>query len=222
MATDQERLRTHIIQCAVESIPRPFLEEVHRRTATAYRDVFHEVKQDPTVLDEQRLLKLAQDRVFRMERELSEAAKAHDLPITAKPVAENNWSYAYVVSGRFGITQAYIPPNDRFPHPAKYRDELARASGVPRLPLDDPREIYEAKDFYALFAHTQIGSRFTEEHQGLGVLRLCVPSGNGDKLNRWALKLSVVELMSHYPSEAPQAKPQRAPTWKRDLKRGGL
>ena len=147
---------------------------------------FADVKADPATLSEHRLPKLIQDRVFRMEWELAEAAKAHGLPYTAKPLPENKWAYTYVICGSFGLTQAYVQTAGSVPIPAKYREDLAKAAGIPRLPIDDPAEIYQSKEFYALLAHNPVGKLFAEEDQRLGTLQLCVPCKdmNGVGLSR--------------------------------------
>jgi hypothetical protein len=212
MATDDELQRAHLLARVVKGIPRAFLEDFFKRTAAAYSDRFQLVKHEPTTLEEHRLSKLLADRVFRMDWELKKSADAHGLIATSRPVAENNWSFTYVIAGDIGLTQSYVPTIDELPKAAKFRDELAMAGNIPRLPLDDPAEIYQPKKFYALLAHNPIGRHFTEEDQKLGSLQLCIPYKD---MNGWALTMSVPELLSYYPVTTKEAEPTRAPTWKR-------
>lgn len=217
MATDAERLRKYLVEQAVINIPRGFLGELQRRTPAAYQDQFQQVDHDPTTVQEQRLARLIQDRFFRMEWELSQAAKAQGMPATSKPLPENSWQHTYVSAGAFGLTQSYVTAMGVLPQAAKFRDDLAKAARVPRLPIDDPKEIYELKEFYGLFAHNPIGRMFTERDQKLGSLQLCIPYHD---MKGWALEISVIELLAHYPAEAKKVEPKRAPTWKRSPSRG--
>ena len=217
MATDQELLRDHLLGRIIANVPRGYLQEVERRTQAAYRSKFADVKDDPTTLGEHRPWKLVHDRMFRMDWELAEAAKAHGLRYTTKPLPENKWAYTYVVAGTFGLTQAYVQTVGALPIPAKYREDLAKAAGIPRLPLDDPKEIYEPKEFYGLLAHNPVGRLFTADDQKLGTLQFCIPSKD---MNAWAFEMSVPELLSNYPSEIEKPETERGPTWKRDPRRG--
>jgi len=216
MATDTERLRKYLAEQVVINIPRGFLDEIQRRTSAAYQDQFQQVDHDPTTVQEQRLARLIQDRFFRMEWELSQAAKAQGMPATSKPLPENSWQHTYVSTGAFGLTQSYVTAMGVLPQPAKFRDDLAQAARIPRFPIDDPKEIYELKKFYGLFAHNPIGRTFSERDQKLGSLQLCIPYHD---MKGWALEISVVELLAHYPVEAKKVEPTRSPTWKRRLSR---
>lgn len=215
MATDQEQLKVHITRCAVASIPRGFLEDFQRRAVHVYKETFQEVQADPTTLPEQRPAKLILTRVFRMEWEFAQAAKTQGLNVTSHPIPENGWSYTYVVVGDFGLTQSYIQDHGALPQPARFREAHAMRAGVPRLPLDEPEEIFKLRKFYALFAHTPFGKRFDEEHQTLGSLQLCVPCR---KMNAWGFEMGIVELLSHYPAAVESGKiaPTRraTPEWK--------
>lgn len=91
MATDQEALRQHVLERIIENVPRDYLAEFARRAQVAYVDKFSEVRHDPATLDEHRLHKLLQDRMFRMDWELAETAKAHALHYTTKLLPENTW-----------------------------------------------------------------------------------------------------------------------------------
>jgi hypothetical protein len=212
MATDYELVRQHIIDRAVDQVPRAFIEEFHERARRAYSEEFAEVSHNPTTLQHQRVFKLNQDRCFRLDWELYECAKGHGLIATANFLPENQWFHAYVVSGAFGITQSYVHALGDLPHPAKFRDRLAEAARCPRLPFDDPEEIFAVKEFYALFAHNPVGRTFTEEHQRLGSLMFCVPSRD---MRSWVAEISFPELISFYPAKKATRKVGRAPTWKR-------
>lgn len=188
---------------------------MHRLPA-AYDAVFAEVHSDPTTLAEHKLNKLIATRCFRIDWELHEAAKKHGLAVTAKPLPENTWHYTYISTGGFGLTQSYVQKMGSLPQPAKFRENLASASKMPRLPIDDVSEIYAAKDFYGLLAHNPVGQKFDEDSQKMGGLQLCVPFPD---MKGWALEISVAELLSHYATEPKRKDRSTEPTWKPDTKR---
>jgi hypothetical protein len=212
MATDEEVVRARILEQTVAHVPRAFVEEYHERAKRAYSEEFTEVFHCPRTLDHQRIFKLNQNRCFRLDWELYECAQRHGLIATANLLPENQWYHAYVVSGAFGITQSYVQALGDLPHPAKFRDRLAEAARCPRLPLDDPEEIFAVKEFYALFAHNPVGRAFTEDHQRLGSLMFCVPSKD---MRAWVAEISAPELISLYPAKKVVKKIGRGPTWKR-------
>lgn len=140
------------------------------------------------------------------------AAKAAGLPYTAKELAENDWHYTYVVAGKFGFTQSYVTAMGALPQPAKFRSDLASAASVPRLALDAPPEVFLPRRLYGLFAHNPIGRSFTEDHQKLGSLQLCIPF---KKMDGWALEIGVLELLSRYPAATKAGVAERGPNWKK-------
>lgn len=218
MATDEVQMRQHILAQATTSIPKAFLVEAQERIRRAYLEEFAAVDHNVTTLPEQQIFKLNQDRCFRIDWELHEAAKAHGLNITAKELPYNRWHHTYVTAGVFGLTQSYVPKVGDLPQPAKFRDALAEAANCPRLPLDDSAEIYTVKDFYALFAHTPVGRRFVEEEQKLGTLMFCVPDRT---MKSWALSVGVAEIIALYPAEEKGMKEGRTvPTWRRSKDAG--
>lgn len=216
MPTDYERVREYILENAVTNVPRPFVEEYAERARRAYSEVYAEVAANPATLEHQRIFKLNQDRCFRMDWELYTCAKAHGLIATANLLPENQWCHAYAVSGSFGITQSYVQAVGDLPAPARYRERLAEAAKCPRLPFDDPEEIFAVKEFYALFAHNPVGKTFTEENQRLGSLMFCVPSKD---MRSWAADISVAELLALYPATKVTRKVGPSPTWKAREKR---
>ena len=109
MATDEELQREFLLSKIVESVPRDFLQDFWKRSFAAYADRFHLVRHEPTTLEEHRLPKLLQDRVFRMDWELKQSARSHGLLVTSRPIAENSWCFTYVVAGDVGLTQSYVP-----------------------------------------------------------------------------------------------------------------
>ena len=212
MNTDEILLREHILKQAVASIPKGFLLEVQGRFRRAYLEEYSEVQHSMTTLAEQRLFKLCHNRCFRMDWELSEAARAHGLNVTTKELPLNKWHHTYVTCGAFGLTQSYIPRVGDLPHPARFRESLAAAANCPRLPLDEPEEIYSVKDFYGLLAHTPVGRCFSEAEQKLGTLMLCVPDRT---MKSWALSCSVPDLVAMYPEVRESKETGRTlPTWK--------
>ncbi|PSM17117.1 hypothetical protein [Nitratireductor sp. StC3] len=218
MATDEEQMRQHILAQATRSFPKAFLMEALDRIRRAYLEEFSAVAHNVTTLAEQRIFKLNQDRCFRIDWELHEAAAAHGLNVTAKELPYNKWHHTYVTAGAFGLTQSYVPRAGDLPQPAKFRDALAEAANCPRLPLDDSAEIYSAKEFYALFAHTPVGRRFSEDEQKLGTLMFCVPDRT---MKSWALSVGVPEIIALYPADEKAKKEDRTvPTWRRDKDAG--
>ncbi len=219
--TAEEEQKQLVINGLVGSVHKTFLETLRRRFEVAYADTFLEVRHSKLVVDEQRLTKLRQDRHFRMEWELGEAAKAVGIPCTARQLPENDYSFVYASAGAVGMTQSYVPYIGAKPQPAKFRDELAKAGRIPRLDLgDEPAETFRLKDFYALIAHNPIGPQFTEDQQKLGSIQLCVPDGESKS---WALEIGLLELLGHYPVETKRRVSHRAPKWKTgaDKKKGG-
>jgi len=212
-----EELRGHIIDTVVREIPKGFLMEFGDRVLRAYDDTFESVNNSPTVLHEQRLSRLRALRPFRMDWELVQAASSWGLSVSAEPLAENDWKYAYAVSGSFGLTQSYVQKLGALPRPAKFRDQLANYARMPRLEFDNPSEIYEPRNFYGLLAHNPVGWRFDKDHQKLGSLQFCVPFGG---MSGWAFEMSVSELVSRYPvvTEKVTTDESRSPKWKPAVK----
>ncbi len=136
------------------------------------------------------------------QRRLSISASSSSIRIVA-----SDW-----IGNSFGITQSYVQALGDLPHPAKFRERLAEAAKCPRLPFDDPEEIFAVKEFYALFAHNPVGRTFTEDHQRLGSLTFCVPSKD---MRGWVTEISIPELISFYPARKAARKSGRGPTWKR-------
>ncbi len=209
-----DRLREQIVAAATTDIPKSFLEDLSSRAKLAYSDTYQEVAQSRTVLREQRLAKIRQTRPFRMDWELAQAAQSAGLAYSAKELAENDWSYAYVVAGNFGFTQSYVPTLGALPQSAKFRDDLAAAARIPRLAIDAPEEVFQPRRFYGLFAHNPIGRTFTEDHQKLGSLQLCVPFEN---MSGWALEIGVLELIAGFPTATKDDVAGRGPNWKKDV-----
>jgi hypothetical protein len=213
---DIDKLKAHIKAQAVNSFPRELLVDLMKRCERAYLDTFAEVAHSVTILPEQRIHKLRQERCFRMDYELAKAAEKFDIPYTAKPLAENDWQYTYVTTGDFGVTQSYVQRMGCLPNSAKFRDTLAKASNIPQLPLEDDAEIFTPRKFYALFAHNPVGAAFEEAKQKLGSIQLCVPYGC---MKKYALEVSIAELLAEYPSVAKPTVAIPAPTWKKAPKR---
>ena len=213
---DIDKLKQHIKDQAVKSFSKGLLQELLQRTERAYLDTYAEVAHSKTTLPEQRIHKLRQERCFRMDYELAKSAEKFDIPHTAKPLAENDWQYTYVTTGDFGVTQSYVQKMGCLPNPAKFRDVLASTANIPQLPLEDDAEIFKPRKFYGLFAHNPIGQTFDEDKQMLGSIQLCVPYGC---MKKYALEVSIAELLAEYPADAKPGVAIPTPTWKRDTKR---
>lgn len=213
---DIDKLKAHIKAQAVKSFPKEMLEDFLKRCQRAYPETFAEVAHSKTTLQEQRIHMLRQARCFRMDFELAKSAEQFGIPFTAKPLAENDWQYTYVTSGDFGVTQSYVQKMGCLPNPAKFRDNLAKASDIPQLPLEDNAEVFKPRKFYGLFAHNPVGATFDEEKQKLGSVQLCVPYGC---MKKYALEVSIAELLAEYPSVAKPNIAIPTPTWKKGPKR---
>src|SRR3546814_7176388 len=107
----------------------------------------------------------------------------------------SDWSSDVCSSDLF--TQSYVQRMGELPQSAKFREELAEAARCPRLPLDDPAEIYRLREFYGLFASNPVGRRFVESDQQLGALCFCVPYND---MRGWAAEIPVPEI-GRAPSE---------------------
>ncbi|GAB5540006.1 MAG: hypothetical protein Salg2KO_21090 [Salibacteraceae bacterium] len=207
----REQLKQHITSRAVDTFSKEFLTEIQDRIGRAYVGTYDHVAHDKTVLKEQKIHKLRQDRCFRMDFELSEIATKFGLQNTAKKLPENDWAFAYVVNGDFGFTQSYVQKIGDLPNPAKYREQFAESARVPRLSLENDSEFYKPRNFYGLFAHNPIGAKFDEDSQKLGSLQFCVPFMD---MKGWALEISVPELISLFPSVSKTPLAKSGPTWK--------
>lgn len=212
-----ELQRAIILSTLTRDLPRSFWEDIAIRSRQAYLDVFHQVRNDPTILDEQRLDALYQARHFRMEHLLKTVAEAHGLACSATLLVTNNRSYVYASSGAVGLTQAYVPTIGEMPKPARFRErhsELNRLVTIPGLDFGlEPRELLASKEFYGLIAHNPAGRRFTESEQALGMIQLCVPTVG---CSGWAAELPVQEIIASYRVAAPSPTPvtERGLTWK--------
>lgn len=217
MATDHELMRQHVISRAVAEIPKGFLENFNQRMQRAYADEFADMQHRPARIKSQRPFNLIDERFYRADHELFEAAKDFGLNATANPLPQNAWRHVYVSCGEFGFTQSYVRRIGEMPKPAKFRESLASAAKMPRLPLTEASDIYDLKKFYAIFTHCPIGDGFKEEQQRLGSLMFSVPY---EDMNEWMLNISVSELITMYPVIIKDKK-SRSPIWKRHEKKGG-
>jgi hypothetical protein len=209
-----ELTRATILGTIVRDIPKGFWEDLAARTRQGYLDVFHQTKNDPNILAEQRLDSLYQARHFRMEHVLKTASDAHGLASSATLIATNNRRYVYASMGSVGLTQAYVQTIGEMPKAARFRErhsELNRVVSEGMLDLGiEPAELLASKDFYGLIAHNPAGKRFTENEQALGMIQLCVPVvGCG----AWAAELPIQEIIAAY-AAAPAEITERGPTWK--------
>src|SRR3546814_10249894 len=126
----------------------------------------------------------------------------------------SDWSSDVCSSDLF--TQSYVQRMGELPQSAKFREELAEAARCPRLPLDDPAEIYRLREFYGLFASNPVGRRFVESDQQLGALCFCVPYND---MRGWAAEIPVPELIASYPADKKESRKGPEPKWKRQIGR---
>jgi len=213
-----EVLKEHIRAAAVKSFPREFVEELRKTAQRVYQDCFSEVNADSSILEVHKLAKLKDIRYYRMEREISKLADKHRVTWTTEAVSENTHKFVYMVAGDYGLTQAYVQNAGGMPNPAKYRDNLASASAIPRLPIfEEWKEIDLPRKFYGLIAHSPVGKEFSEHSQKLGTIQLCVPY---PEMKGWADEILLNELLALYESDSEQKVAVRAPTWKVPAKEG--
>jgi hypothetical protein len=174
------------------------------------------VRADPNVVGEQRIDKLYQDRHFRMEHLLTMLAREHGLACSSTLLSENNRHYVYCAKGAIGLTQTYVPAIGAMPKPARYREQLAAMSDIPKFPRldlgDEPSEVLLGKDFYGLLAHNPIGKRFSEHDQRLGMIQFCAPVKD---CSEWAVQITIEEIVAGYERVAPGKKADRRLPWKR-------
>ena len=198
-----------LLEAIISNVPKPFLNGLNKRIQAAYLSEYHRIKDDPSTLDDQKGARLLDDRYYRIETELHDAAQEAGLPVTARPVAQNSWTFVYVKSNGVGFTQSYVPRQGDFPpNKAKFRQQLAAESALPRFDLgDDDIRVFQPCDFYALIAHNPLGKDFSEDKQHLGGLQLCVPDS---AMESWLLQMSIVEIISMYPADSKEtlAKPE--------------
>jgi len=218
MATDEELMRAHITRQVVSQIPKGFLEEFYQRTERAYLDEFAEMKHKTARIESQKRFNLIDERWYRIDHELFEVAERFGMTVIAHPLPENTWRYVYASCGKFGFTQSYVRKTGDLPKPARFRERLASAARMPMLPLTEAKDVYEVKDFYAIFTHNPIGDKFSEDHQKLGSLMFSVPHQD---MKGWAINISVPELITAYPATRKDDGKERGPTWKRDDKEEG-
>lgn len=179
--------------------------------------MYAQVDADKALLPEHRLAKLKADRQFRMEWEFYKTAEQLGIPVTARPIEENTWSYVYAKINGVGFTQSYIQSHDAAPQEAKFRQQLAGESGLLRLDLqDDNAVLFERSEIYALVAHTPMADKFTEQKQMLGSIQVCVPDKD---MKSWVLRKSVAEILALYPSVTKKPAAGREPVMKTDQDR---
>lgn len=218
----QKKFRAKAILAITNEIPKSFWLDARARLRQAYMDAYYEVAADANVLSQQKLDKLYQSRCFRMEHELAELAKTYKLSHSTTILIENSRHYVYVVTKSLGITQSYIPSINGKPKAAKFRDRLSAINAIeasPRFPGFDnePSEVFVNNKFYGIVAHNPIGKRFTEEEQKLGMVQFCIPS---DGCKNWLVQLSIEEILEQYSDLAvPETKPERKPTWKKQIQK---
>ena len=207
-----ERLRASIVTTIVRDIPKQFWMDLRGMARQAYADLFFQVQGDPNILAEQRIDRLRQDRHFRMEHLLSTLSERHGLSRTHTMLAENGQYHVYATKGDIGLTQSYVPSIGDLPKAARYWERLAGMNDIPRLDLgDEPPEVLLCKSYYGLIAHNPAGRKFAEDEQKLGMVQLCVPSGDAKS---WALELAIEDLTDAYPDEKREDVKKPSPLWK--------
>lgn len=195
MIDKELQARQHYARLLSSQIPRQFWIDCHRGAGQAYSDCFHSVEADQHLLDEQRMAKLAQERHYRMEHVLLQAAIASNIPCTAEVIDGNGYSYAYVANKSIGLTQSYVQKVGDKPSPAKFREQLAENQNIP-LPFSDEIEIvFSVKSTYGVIAHNPAGNKFEKEQQSLGFIQICIPD---EKFKTWVAQITLHEIIECY------------------------
>lgn len=190
-----EELKRRIIQAIVESYPAAFWRELYDRIAIMYLSMYEQIKHDTTVLDSHKLLKLQQDRPFKIDWVMSDVAQRFNIPCTTEAVSDGVWNHAYAVSGSVGLTQSYVQYYGEFPQAARFRQELSKASKFPKLEFAGEKAFNKAYEFYGLVAHSPIARKFDENSCKLASAQLCIPHPG---MNEWAATIGLLELESKY------------------------
>ena len=208
-----ERLRATAAAMIVRDIPAQFWRDLRALAVIGYADVFAEVSADKNVLPDQKIDDLLQRRHFRMEKLIIELAMKHGLSHSMSLIVQNNRRHAYVFKGGVAMTQSYVQAIGEMPQPAKFREKLAHSMGLPRLDLgDEPDGAFVMPKIYGLIAHNPVGRRFNSEEQKLGMIQLCLPSGD---CKAWAAELTVAEILDTYPVAPKTDVPKRSLPWKK-------
>lgn len=209
MAAIDEQLKINALNAITLSSPITFWQDCRGAFRQGYMDVFQQVAQDPNIVPEQRIHKLHQDRHFRMEDALFKLAVKHGMPASTTLLAENGYPYVYVARNQIGFTESYVPYIGAMPKPAKFRERLAEATGIPRLGLgDEPADILGIRNFYGLLAHNPVGKNFDEQQQRLGMIQFCIPSMD---TKEWVVELAIEEIITAYPQDRTQETIRREP-----------
>lgn len=211
-----ERLRAIILSTIVRDTPQGFWADIREGAKRNYADVFHQVRAEPNLVENQRIDLLYQFRHCRMEFLLKAAAEKYEIPCSPTVLEKNGRYYVYATKGAIGMTQSYVQTIGAMPKPAKYLERLAAMNAIPRSPRlllgDEPPEVFVGKDFFGLLAHNPVGKRFSEQDQGLGMIQFCVPVQDHSE---WAAELAISEILLAYEVEAPSEKPDRRLPWRR-------
>jgi hypothetical protein len=208
-----EEIRSLAKAKIARDIPAEFWSDLRSLAIITYADTFAAVDTDQNILPDQKIDDLLQRRHFRMEKLLVDLAARHKLSHSRNLIVQNNRRHAYVFKGDVAMTQSYVQAIGSMPQPAKFRDDLASAMGLPRLDLgDEPEGAFVIRSLYGLIAHNPVGRRFDRESQKLGMIQYCLPSKD---CKVWATELTITEILSGYPAVPKKAMPRRAMPWKK-------
>lgn len=198
----------------VKDIPAQFWVDLRSLAIITYADTFAAVHADSGILIQQKLDELLQRRHFRMEKLLVDLAVRHKLSHSMNLIVQNNRQHAYVFKGDVAMTQSYVQAIGLMPQPAKFRESLANAMGLPRLDLgDEPEGAFIVRNLYGLIAHNPVGRRFDAESQKLGMIQFCLPSAD---CKAWAIELTITEILNAYPAAPKKDVPKRSMPWKKN------
>lgn len=212
-----EQRRVKVTTTITRDVPQKFWSDMIAGARQTYLSAFHQVLNDPNILDVQRLDQLFQVRHAHMEKLLNDVATNNGLACSATLLVDNGRQYVYAAKGAVGLTQTYVPAIGEMPKPARYREKLAAQNRIVSEPgLDfgtEAPELLLLKEFYGLVAHNPVGKRFTVEDQALGMIQFCVPNTD---CTGWIIQLAIHDIIAEYAPATPVVKSERGPVWKAD------
>ncbi len=195
----QDEYKEFVLTVLTEDTPLTLWQRLGEKSRFTYGESFSGVAGDVSLLDEQRMQKLFQERYFKMEHALITTAKESGVRASAKLIGINLCYYAYAARGRIGFTQSYVQISGEMPSPAAFRKQLAEMAAFERdsrLDLgDEPSELLLPKKIRGIILHSPVGRNFTENDQALGAIGLFVPYRD---YSGWAVELSFNEIISAY------------------------
>lgn len=201
-------LQQEVLTTVLRETNPVFWNTLMQRNRWAYSEAFESVDKDTRPLPDQKKAKLLDERFYLCERALHDAALAAGAVSSGQKITINNWVYTIARVGAISIIQSYVPSQNDFTRPAKFREQHAALNNFlsrPQLALGDiAPEIFDISSVAGIVVHGPRGRPFTEAFQRLEFVNFCVPS---EDYKRWEVNLSVSEILAAFAAEpvAPSA-----------------